>query len=58
MKQTKPKDDYVFVHVTPSPDNCEHDFKGWRTFADGRGGEQVCKKCGMGAMEYTLRTEP
>jgi hypothetical protein len=43
----------VFVHVTPS---CDHDFKGWREFADGNGGEAVCSKCGMGAMAWSLRT--
>ena len=35
---------------------CEHDFKGWRQFEDGRGGETVCTKCGMGAMAWSLRT--
>ena len=35
---------------------CEHDFKGWREFDDGCGGETVCTKCGMGAMAWTLRT--
>lgn len=34
----------------------EHDFKGWREFEDGRGGETVCSKCGMGAMAWSLRT--
>lgn len=43
----------VFVHATPK---CDHDFKGWREFADGNGGEQVCSKCGMGAMAWSLRT--
>lgn len=43
----------VFVHVTPA---CDHDFQGWRDFADGRGGEAVCAKCGMGAMAWSLRT--
>lgn len=33
-----------------------HDFKGWRKFADGNGGETVCTKCGMGAMTWSLRT--
>jgi hypothetical protein len=36
----------------------EHDFKGWRDFADGNGGEQICTKCGMGAMAWTLRVGP
>lgn len=30
--------------------DCAHEFRGWRTFADGRGGEQVCVRCGIGAM--------
>ena len=34
---------------------CEHTFKGWREFEDGRGGEQVCERCGMGAMSHSLR---
>lgn len=33
---------------------CEHEWGGWREFDDGRGGEQVCKKCGLGAMAHTL----
>jgi len=45
--------DDMFVHVTPK---CEHDFQGWRDFADGRGGETVCTKCGVGAMSWSLRT--
>lgn len=43
----------AFVHVTPT---CDHDFQGWRDHADGRGGEQVCTKCGMGAMAWSMRT--
>ncbi len=43
----------AFVHVTPT---CDHDFQGWREFADGNGGEAVCTKCGMGAMSWSLRT--
>ena len=51
----KPLDlSHVFVHVTPKPNACEHDFKGWREFEDGTGGEQVCTKCGNGAMAHTL----
>ena len=42
----------IFIHITPK---CEHDFKGWRDFDDGRGGEQVCSKCGTGAMSDSLR---
>jgi len=44
--------DAIFIHVTPK---CEHEFSGWRDFDDGRGGEQVCKKCGIGAMAASLR---
>jgi len=56
MTKYDPTEDAVFFHTTPKPDTCDHDFKGWREFEDGRGGEQVCTKCGMGAMEYSLRT--
>jgi len=37
---------------------CEHQFTGWRAFEDGRGGEQVCRLCGMGAMSHSLRCDP
>jgi len=37
---------------------CEHNFKGWRAFAHGGGGETVCERCGMGAMSHSLRTAP
>lgn len=42
----------IFIHVTP---RCEHEFAGWREFNDGLGGEQVCTKCGVGAMSASLR---
>lgn len=52
----EPKDEKpIFFHATPAPDACKHDFKGWRDFPDGNGGEAVCTKCGMGAMAYTMR---
>lgn len=55
QKQETPKWlDKIFVHATPKPDLCKHDFQGWRDFEDGNGGEQVCTKCGMGAMAHTL----
>ena len=44
----------VFIHMTPRADACEHDFQGWRDFPDGRGGETVCVKCGVGAMAATM----
>ena len=46
----------LFVHVAPK---CEHDLRGWRDITDDegnvRGGEQVCSKCGLGAMAISLR---
>lgn len=50
------KETGFFFHKMESPDACAHDFQGWREFEDGRGGERVCTKCGMGAMTYSLRT--
>jgi len=47
----------TFFHMRRDPNECDHEFSGWRAFPDGNGGEQVCKKCGMGAMEHSLRTE-
>ena len=46
-----------FIHIMPK-DECKHDFQGWREFADGRGGESVCTKCGIGAMEHSMRYLP
>lgn len=40
---------------------CEHDFQGWREFEcedGGGGGEQVCSRCGQGAMSHSMRTMP
>lgn len=51
-----------FLHIMPKADDCDHDFQGWREHKDERGrvmgGEQVCTKCGMGAMAHSLRTGP
>lgn len=48
-----------FLHIMPKPDDCDHDFQGWCEHKDNQGrvmgGEQVCTKCGMGAMTYSLR---
>lgn len=53
--EVKVGDESIFIHVTPK---CEHEFAGWREFEDGNGGEQVCAKCGMGAMSASLRDGP
>ncbi len=45
----------IFIHVEPK---CEHEFHGWRDHDDGHGGEQYCKKCGIGAMAASLRDGP
>ena len=49
----------MFLHTTPKPDACKHDFQGWVELKDeeGRvgGGTTVCTKCGMDAMSYSLR---
>ena len=45
------------IHLLDKPEDCAHDFQGWREFrceGGGGGGETVCTKCGMGAMHYTL----
>lgn len=39
-------------------DPCDHDFGGWRESDDGRGGEQFCQKCGLGAMDWSMRFLP
>lgn len=46
----------AFLHQMPKRKACDHDFQGWRNFEDGTGGEQVCAKCGLGAMAHTLAT--
>ena len=52
----------TFVHTTTDIEFCkdggDHNFAGWRGFPDGNGGEQVCTKCGVGAMAWTLRVGP
>ena len=52
----------IVFHATRDPLKClpdreQHEFKCWREFDDGRGGEAVCKHCGVGAMSYTLAQE-
>ena len=59
----------VQVHVSgrggctcACPDGpCEHEFAGWRESGTPEGGvvgEQVCRKCGAGAMSHSLRYGP
>ena len=43
----------ALIHIKRKSE-CDHDFQGWREFDDGRGGERVCVKCGMGAMAHSL----
>lgn len=43
----------LFFHATKK-NECAHEWGGYRAFEDGNGGEQVCKKCGLGAMAHTL----
>jgi hypothetical protein len=44
---------WTVFHCIPI-NTCAHEWGGWRDFEDGRGGEQVCKKCGLGAMANSL----
>jgi hypothetical protein len=57
-----PKPGERFLHMErklelcySNPPTMEHEFGGWRELNKGRGGEQFCKHCGMGAMTYSLR---
>jgi hypothetical protein len=49
----------LFFHARLNEELCKdgqkHDWQGWREIDGGRGGERVCAKCGMGAMEHSLR---
>lgn len=53
-----PDEKQVFFHAKRDPLICpgrdDHEFVGWRAFEDGRGGETVCKHCGIGAMEHSM----
>jgi hypothetical protein len=48
----------IFIHMGAPKPACKHEFNGWREFEDGCGGEQVCKHCGIGAMEWSMRYLP
>jgi hypothetical protein len=39
-------------------DGKKHDFKGWIEIDEGRGGTTVCTKCGLTAIEHSLRYGP
>ena len=43
----------IFFHCAPKTNACDHDWGAWRDFPTG--GEQVCTKCGMGAVYHSLR---
>lgn len=51
--------DKLFVHITPKPDACDHDFSGGVDLKDDQGRvcgfTTVCTKCGIDAMSYSLR---
>lgn len=53
------KKDELTVAVCRDIEKCtdggKHDFQGWRSSPDGLGGEQVCKKCGVGAIAWSMR---
>ncbi len=48
-QSTPPK---VFFHCLSKANICDHDWGDWRDFPTG--GEQVCTKCGMGAVRHSL----
>lgn len=55
--------DYSAECYCNCPDGpCQHEFTGWRDLHsdDGEvcGGEQFCKRCGMGAMNHSIRRGP
>ena len=50
IEVSEDREKVVFAHATPK---CDHVFAGWREFESG--GEQVCTKCGIGAMSASLR---
>lgn len=54
MSEPSWMDDAVERTQRNAKPECEHEWRGWREFEDGRGGERVCKKCGLGAMQHTL----
>ena len=47
-------DEAISKAASKLPPPCDHIFSGWREFEDGRGGEQFCQKCGIGAMRWSM----
>ena len=52
----------LFVHITPKPDACDHDWSGplmplgWYDNGRAKGYASTCAKCGMDAQAHSLRT--
>lgn len=42
----------------PFDDPRAHDFQGWIEFDEGRGGTQVCTRCGISAFSHAIRYGP
>lgn len=55
---TKSHDNFVAAFNKVRTPTCEHEFTGWRSLAGGLGGERSCKKCGIGAMAWSLEFLP
>ncbi len=45
----------IFFHCAPKANTCVHDWGAGRDFSTD--GEQVCTKCGMGAVRFSLLYE-
>lgn len=56
MPDTDEENGKTIIFCCGPNERCDHDFKGWRPFDDGSGGETVCSKCGIGAMQHSLWT--
>ena len=54
MEKETEDDPQITICMCGGRSKCEHEWGGWREIDDGRGGEQVCKKCGLGAMAHSL----
>ena len=57
-RTTKSVDTAPVQECEPVEDHRAHDFKGWVTFDEGRGGTTVCTRCGMTAFAHALRYAP